>query len=167
MIIHPVAVRDRRALELPFPTSHPWTHTAWPPKADRMAGMAWLLGLVVMLRLGKADLCLSDCPDGEAFPIMTFTALAATLNVDVSEITSVSGTEKTDGKNVFHFCTKHVLVGGFKYFLFSPPKIGEIRSTLTCAYVSKGGWFNHQLVFFSSPKSSVRFVFFQMRASMP
>jgi len=54
-----------------------------------MAGMVWLLGLAVMLRLGKADVCVSDCPDGEAFPAMTFTALAATLNVDVSEITSV------------------------------------------------------------------------------
>ena len=73
--------------------------TAGHPTADRMAGMVWLLGLAVMLRLGKADVCVSDCPDGEAFPAMTFTALAATLNVDVSEITSVSGREKRMDKN--------------------------------------------------------------------
>lgn len=46
-----------------------------------MAGMVWL-GLV-MLKLSKADVCVTDCPDGEAFPAMTFTALAATLNVEV------------------------------------------------------------------------------------
>ena len=74
-----------------FGTALCLSHTTLDP--HRMAGMVWLLGLVVMLKLGKADVCVTDCPDGEAFPAMTFTALAATLNVEVSEITSVSGTE--------------------------------------------------------------------------
>ena len=41
-------------------------------------------------------------------------------------------------------CMYYVLSGGFKYFLCSSPKIGEMESNLTSIF-SQMGWFNHRL----------------------
>ena len=43
------------------------------------------------LQLVQATVCTTDCPDRETFPAVTFTSLAATLNVNVFAITSAAG----------------------------------------------------------------------------
>lgn len=48
-----------------------------------------VLPVLSCLQLVQAFVCNTDCPDRETFPAVTFTSLAATLNVNVSAITSV------------------------------------------------------------------------------